>query len=136
MAPGVVFRWCAVVCPWVLCCAVLLRVVPPGIVWFRFAPFGAVVWCVVSWGAVCRPGVLCLPALCFVVSRHAVCVLLWCVAAWCCSALCFVPCASRDVVLCVSCPLPPVRCCCGALLFLGALVPCAVPLKRYPEPHG
>ena len=127
VAPGVVFRWCAVVCPWVPCCAVLLRVVPPGVVWFRCALFGAVVWCVVSWGAVRRPWVLCLPAPCFVVSRRAVCVLLWCFAAWCCSPLCFVPCASRGVVLCVPCPLPPVRCCCGALLSLGALLPCAVP---------
>ena len=126
-APGVVFWWCPVVCPWVPCCVVLLRVVPPGVVWFRFALFGAVVWCVVSWGAVRPPGVLCLPALCFVVSRRAMCVLLWSVAAWCCSPLCFVPCASQGVLLCVPCPLLPVRCCCGALLSLGPLLPCAVP---------
>ena len=48
VTPGVVFRWCAVVCPSVPCCAVLLPVVPPGIVWFRFALFSAVVWCVLS----------------------------------------------------------------------------------------
>ena len=87
------------------------------------------VWCcrVVCPVAVRRPGVLCLPVLCFVVSRRAVCVLLWCIVAWCCSPMCFVPCASRGVVLCVPCPLLPVRCCCGALLSLGALLPCAVP---------
>ena len=93
VAPGVVSRWRAVVCPWALCCAVLLRVVPPGVallctVSFCFAPFGAAARHVVSWGAVCRLGV---------------CVLLWCVAAWCCSPLCFVPCAPWGVVLCVSC---------------------------------
>ena len=59
VAPGVVSRWRAVVCPWVLCCGVLLRVVPPGVallwaVLFRFAPFGAAARCVVSWGAVRR----------------------------------------------------------------------------------
>ena len=132
VAPGVVSRWRAVVCPWVLCCAVLLRVVPPGVallctVLFRFAPFRAAARCVVSLGAVRRPGVLCLLALCFVLSPRAVCVLLWCVAASCCSPLCFVPCAPWGVVLCVPCPLLPVQCCCGALLSLGALLPCAVP---------
>ena len=119
VAPGVVSRWRAVVCPWVLCCAVLLRVVPGGVallcaVLFRFAPFGAAARCVVSWGAVLRLGVLCLLAPCFVLSPRAVCVLLWCVAAWCCSPLCFVPCAPWGVVLCVSCRLRPVRCCCVA----------------------
>ena len=44
------------VCPWVLCCAVLLRVVPPGVallcaVLFLFALFGAAARRVVSWGA-------------------------------------------------------------------------------------
>ena len=117
VAPGVVSRWRAVVCPWVLCCAVLLRVVPPGLallcaVLFRFAPFGASARCVVSWGAVRRLGVMCLLAPCFVLSPRAVCVLLWCVAAWCCSLLCFVPCAPWGVVLCVSCRLRPVRFCC------------------------
>ena len=116
VAPGVVFRWCAVVCPWVPCCAVLLRVVPPGVallcaVLFCFAPFGAAVRPVVSWGAGCRPGVLCLLVPCFVLSPRAVCVLLWCVPAWCCSPLCFVLCAPWGVVLCASCRLRPVRCC-------------------------
>ena len=119
VAPGVVSRWRAVVCPRVLCCAVLLRVVLPGVallcaVLFRFAPFGAAARCVVSWGAVLRLGVLCLLAPCFVLSPRAVFVLLWCVAAWCCSPLCFVPCAPWGVVLCVSCRLRPVRCCCVA----------------------
>ena len=119
VAPGVVFRWCAVVCPWVLGCAVLLRVVPPGVallcaVLFRFAPFGAAARCVVSWGAVRRPRVLCLLAPCFVFPPRAVCVSRWCGAAWCCSPLCFVPCAPWGVLLCVSCGLRPVRCCCVA----------------------
>ena len=57
VASGVAFRWCAVVCPWVLCCAVLLRVVLPGVVLrcavlFCLALFDAVARCVVSWGAV------------------------------------------------------------------------------------
>ena len=132
VAPGVVF-WCsAVVCPWVLCCAVLLHVVPPDVVFlcavlFCFALFGAVARCVVPSGAVRRPGVLCLPALCFVLSPRAVCLLPWCVAVCSCSPLCFVLCASWGVMLCVPCPLRPVRCCCAALLSLGALLPCAVP---------
>ena len=114
VAPGVVSRWRAVVCPRVLCCAFMLRVVPPGVallcaVLFRFATFGAAARCVVSWGAVLR-----LLAPCFVLSPRAVCVLLWCVAAWRCSPLCFVPCAPWGVVLCVSCCLRPVRCCCVA----------------------
>ena len=116
VAPGVVSRWRAVVCPWVLCCAVLLRVPPPGValfcaVLFRCAPFGAAARCVVSWGAVRCLGVLCLLAPCFVLSPRAMCVLLWCVAAWCCSPLYSVPCAPWGVVLCVSCRLRPVRCC-------------------------
>ena len=119
VAPGVVFRWCAVVCPWVLCCAVLLCAVPPGVaslctVLFRFAPFGAAARCVVSWGAVRRPRVLSLLAPCFVLSFRAVCVSGWCGAAWCCSPLCFLPCAPCGVVLCVSCRLRPERCCCVA----------------------
>ena len=65
VAPGVVSRCCAVVCPWVLCCAVLLRGVPPGVallcaVLFRFALFGAAARRVVSWGAVRCLGVPCL----------------------------------------------------------------------------
>ena len=115
------------VCPWVLCCAVLLRVVPPGVallcaVLFCFASFGAAARCVVSWGAVRRPAVLCPLAPCFVSSPRAVCVLLWCVTAWCCSPLCFVPCAPWGVVLCASCRLRPVRFCCVAR---SSSVPCS-----------
>ena len=117
VAPGVVFRWCAGVCPWVLCCAVWLRVVLPGVVLlcavlFCFALFGAVARCV-------GPGALSLVL--------GPCAFRRCVAAWCCSPLGFVPCASWGVVQCVPCPLRPVRCCCAALLPLGALPPCAVP---------
>ena len=77
VAPGVVSRWHAVVCPWVLCCAVLLRIVLPGVallcaVLFRFAPFGAAARCVVSWAlsdvlgscAFWRRVLSCPPALC------------------------------------------------------------------------
>ena len=113
--------WCPVPLCSVLwrCAAVLLRVVPLGVallctVLFRFAPFGAAARRAVSWGAVLCLGVLCLLAPCFVLSPRAACVLLWCVAAWCCSPLCFVPCAPSGVVLCVSCRLRPVRCCCVA----------------------
>ena len=122
--------WCRVS---VVCCGVslgaLLRRVAARCAARRCVVSFCSVWCcrVVCLVAVRRSGVLCLPALCFVVSRRAVCVLLWCVAAWCCSPLYFVPCASRGVVLCVPCPLLPVWCCCGALLSLGALLPCAVP---------
>ena len=127
VATGVVSRWRAVVCPWMLCCAVLLRVLPPGVallcaVLFRVAPFGAAARWVVSWGAVRRLGVVCLLAPYFVLSPRAVCVLLWCVAAWCCLPLCFVPCAPWGVVLCVSCRLCPVWCCCVAR---SPSVPCS-----------
>ena len=78
VASGVVFRWCAAVCPWVLCCAVLLRVVPPGVallcaVLFCFALFGAVAQGLVPWVAVRRPGVLCLPD-CILSCLPALCV--------------------------------------------------------------
>ena len=123
VAPGVVSRWRAVVCPWVLCCALcrLACVALLCAVLFRFAPFDAAARCVVSWGAVLRLSVLCFLAPCFVLSPRAVCVLLWCVAAWCCSPLCFVPCAPWGVVLCVFCRLCPVRCRCVAC---SPSVPC------------
>ena len=89
-------------------------------VWCCCALCRVLVRCPSSWGPV--PS-----ALCFVLSRRAVCVFLWSVPAWCCLPLCLVPCASWGVVLCVPCPLCPVRCCCAALLGLGALLPCAVP---------
>ena len=128
MGPG--GSWCRVS---VVCCGVslgaLLRRVAARCAARRCVVSFCSVWCcrVLCPVAVRRSGVLCLPALCFVVSCRAVCVLLWCVAEWCCSPLYFVPCASRGVVLCVPCPLLPVWCCCGALLSLGALLPCAVP---------
>ena len=126
VAPGVVSRWRAVVCPWVLCCAVLLRVLPPGVallctVLFRFAPFGAAARCVVSWGCPSSWGPVPSGAVFCPVTR-AVCNLLWRVAASCCSPLCFVPCAPWGVVLCVSCRLSPVRCCCVAR---SPSVPCS-----------
>ena len=110
-------------------CAARRCVVVRSVVLFCFALFGAVARFVVPWGAVLCPGVPCLPALCFVLSPRAVCVLPGCFAACCCSPLCFVLSASWGVVLCVPCPLRPVRCCCAALLTLGALLPCAVPLS-------
>ena len=123
VVPGVVFRWCAVVCPWVPCCGLFLRVVPPGIVWFHFALFGAVVSSVLSLSVVLSP---CAFQRCVLSCFVALCV-------FCCGvslrgvvrrcALCRV----RPGVLCVLCPLLSVRCCCGALLSLGALLPCAVP---------
>ena len=100
---------CCALCCCALCCLVLLRLV-------------LAARCVVPWGAVRRLGVLCVLAPCFVLSPRAVCVLLWCVAAWCCSPLCFVPCAPWGVVLCVSCRLRPVRCCCVAR---SPSVPCS-----------
>ena len=129
--------WCRVS---VVCCGVFLGAVLPRVAACRAAWHCVVVRCVVSFSsalccrALCRVLGRCpsscgpVPsALCFVLSRRAVCVLLWCVAAWCCSQLCFVPCASWGVVLCVPYPLRPVRCCCASLLSLGALPPCAVP---------
>ena len=128
VAPGVVSRWRAVVCPWVPCCDVLLRVLPPGVallcaVLFRFAPFGASARCVVSWGAVRRLGVLCLLAPCFVLS----CV---CFAVVCRRVVLFA------VVLCAACALgcrvvrflssPPCAVLLCVPLSLGALLPCAV----------
>ena len=130
--PGVVSRWRAVVCPWVLCCAVLLRVVRPGVallcaVLFYFALFGAAARCVVSWGAVCRLGVLCLLAPCFrpfptrcvcfaVVCRCVVlfAVVLCAVCALGCRVVCFLSSPPCAVLLC-------------GPLSLGALLPCAVP---------
>ena len=122
--PGVLFRCCAVVCPWVrcyvscrlalrccvLCCFVFLCSVLSRAVSSRGA-LSFVLWACV-FGAV-----FCL------VSPRCVCFAVVC----CCLLLCFVPCASWGVVLCVPCPLRPVRCCFASLLSLGALLPCAVP---------
>ena len=125
VAPGVVSWWRAVVCPWVLCCAVLLRVVPPGVallcaVLFRFALFGAAARCVVFCGAVPRLGVLCLLAPCFVLSL-ALCV-------FCCGV------SLRGVVRrCALCRVRPGVSCC-AFLVVSALCGVAVwpALPRYP----
>ena len=128
VAPGVVFRWCAVFCPWVLRCVVLLRVVPPGVVLLcavllRFALFGAVARCVVSWGAIRRPGVLCLPALRFCLFSPR-CV---CSAVVCCCVVLFA------VVLCDVCVLG-----CPAVLSLSfppcAVLLCGPALPWYPAP--
>ena len=110
---------CCTLCRLALCCCALF--------FFCFALFRAVGRWVVSWGAVRCAGVMCLPALYFVLSSRAVCVLLCCVAAWCDSPLRFVPCASWGVVVCVPCPLRPLRYCCEALLSLDDLLRCAVP---------
>ena len=130
VAPGVVSRWRAVVCPWVLCCAVLLRVVPPGVallcaVLFRCALFGAAARCVLgrcplSWGPVPSGAVFCLVTprcVCFaVVCRRVV---LFAVV------LCAVCALGRRVVRFLSSPLCAVLLC--GPLSLCALLPCAVP---------
>ena len=84
-----------------LCCFVLLRLVLPRAVLCPGA-LSAVLGSCAFW----RRVLSCTPALCVF--------LLWCVAAWCCSPLCFVLSAPWGVVLCVSCRLRPVRCCCVA----------------------
>ena len=128
MGPGAVSRWCAVVCPWVLCCPVLLCVVPPGVVvlWavlFPFALLGDVARCVVSWGAVRRPVVLCLRRC--VLSCPPRCV---CFAVVCCCLVLF------PAVLCAVCVVgcravhslssPP----CAVLLCVPAPPWCPAPL--------
>ena len=96
---------CCVLCCSVLLCLVLSRVVS------CLGALSVVLWACV-FGAV-----FCL------VSPRCVCFAVVC----CCLLLCFVPWASWGVVLCVPCPLRPVRRCCASLLSLGALLPCAVP---------
>ena len=131
VAPGVVSRWRAVVCPWVLCCAVLLRVVPPGVallcaVLFRFAPFGAAARCVVSCGAVCRPVSCVFSAVFCLVSPRRVC---FAVVRRCMVLFAAVLCAVCALGCCVVCFLSSPPCAvllCGPLS-LGALLPCAVP---------
>ena len=120
VAPGVVFRWCGVVCPWMPCCAVLLRVVPPGIVWFRFALFGAFVVCVLLLSVVLGS---CAFQGCVLSCLAALCV-------FCCGVL------LRGVVrLCALCRVRPgVSCCafpvlsslCGVAVGpCSSLVPCS-----------
>ena len=116
--------WCVTGCCAAPCCCAVQQ---PGValwsaVLIRFALFGVAAHCVVSWGAVRRPGVLRLLAPSLVLSPRALCVLLWRVAAWCCSPLCFVPFVPWGVLLCVFCRLCPVRCCCVARL---PSVPCS-----------
>ena len=115
---------CCAVCPWVRCCAALLRVVPPSVVlscavllccaglvplrcplWLRRA-----LWrCPSPWGPVLCGAVLCgVPPCCMLC---AACVLSWRGGACCCLPLCFVLCVSRGAVLCVPCLLRSVRCC-------------------------
>ena len=108
--PGVVFRWGPVVCPWVLCGAVLLRVVLSGVVFlcavvFSFALFGAVARCVMSWGPVPSGAVFCL------VFPHSVCFSVVC---------CYV--VLLAAVLCAVCVLG-----CCVVRSLSSL-PCAVSL--------
>ena len=114
-----------------------------------FLSFAAATCCAVLSSPVRRPGVLCFPALCFVLFPRAVCSLLRvfcrgvlvrvvvCSCALCCVC---VLCVSWGVVLCIPCPLCSVRCCavlcwcvCVVLfvwswLFLapGAVVRCCV----------
>ena len=140
---------CCAVCPWVRCCAVLLRVVSPGV-----ALSCAVLCCCarlvplldapcplalpVAWGPV-----LCGAVFCGAPPRCVLCalfVLSWRGGACFCSPLCFVLCVSRGAVLCVLCPLRSVRCCaslrwcsrvvlfvwCVLLLAPGAVVRCCV----------
>ena len=127
VAPVVVSRWRAVVCPWVRCCAVLLRAVLLCAVLFRFAPFGAAARCVValgrcplSWGPVPSGAVFsCVPprCVCFAVACRRVVLLA--------VALCAV-CALGCRVVCFLSSPPCALLLCGPLS-LGALLPCAVP---------
>ena len=140
---------CCAICPWVRCCAALLRVMPPGVVLLCAVLFCCAIWCHcllcrVLWRCPSPWGpVLCSAVFCGVPSRCvlcAVCVLSWGAAARCCSPLCCVLCVSWGVALCVPCPLRSVRCCvplsrcacvvlfvsCVLLLAPGAVVRCCV----------
>ena len=109
---------CCAVCPWVRCCAALLRVVPPGVALLcavlfccaRLVPLllSRALWrCLSPWGpALCRAALCGVPPRCVLC---AVCVLSWRVDACCCSLLCFVLCVSWGVLLCVPCALRSVR---------------------------
>ena len=126
VAPGVVSWWRAVACPWVLCCAVLLRVVPPGVallcaVLFRFAPFGAA-------------AVLCPGALSVILGSCA----FWRLLLSCPPALCVFCCgvSLRGVVRrCALCRVRPGGSCC-AFPVISALCGVAVwpALPRCPAP--
>ena len=91
---------CCAVCPWVRCCAGLLRVVPLGVALWR---------CLLPRGAVLGAAVYCgIPPRCVFC---AVRVLSWCIGVCCCSQLYFVLCVSWGVVQCIPCPLRSARCC-------------------------
>ena len=96
---------CSALCFFVLLCLVLSRAVS------CLGALSVVLWSCVLGAVFCLVSPRCR---CFAV----VCCLLM---------LLFVPSASWDVLLCVPCPLRPVRCCCASLLSLGTLLPCAVP---------
>ena len=137
------------VCPWVLCCPLLLRVVPPGVVLlcavlFRFALLIAVARCVVSWGAVRRPVVLCLrrcvlsclAVLCVfrrgvllpgAVRHCALCRVrpgVFCCAFPVLSALCGVAVRPCSPLVPCSPVLCPVVLCCRVVLWCPVLLPC------------
>ena len=141
---------CCAVCPWVRCCAALLRVVSPGVVLSCavLRSFGAAACCAVPSGAARRPGALCSAALCFALFPRAVCSVLCvfcrgavvravvrrsalccvCLGVLCCafpvlSALCgaVLRCAGA-FALCCSCG----ACCCWRLVLWCAAVCCAV----------
>ena len=129
--PGVVSRWRAVACPWVLCCAVLLRIAPPGVACCALC-------CFVLLRLVLPRAVLCPGALSVVLGSCAC----WRRVLSCPPALCLFCCvvSPRGVVRrCALCRVRPgVSCCafpvvsalCGVAVWpalLGALLPCAVP---------
>ena len=107
MWPAISFRSvlpCAVLCPWVLCCAASLRAVLPALVLlcamlFCLALFGAAACCVVALGVVRRPADLCLAALCFVVFLCAVapCYVCFALVSWCVLLFTAVLCAVCDL---------------------------------------
>ena len=98
-----------------LCCAVVCCL---GV----FRSFGAAACCFVPLGAVCRPGVLRFPSLCFVVFPRAVCSVL-CV--FCCGVV--VRAVVRCCVLCCGCP--GLSCCAFPVLpaLCRAVLRCATP---------
>ena len=81
------------------CCAVVFWVAFSGPVWCRCLLCRALGPCPSPWGVVPSGTVFCRASLCFVLC--VVRVLPRCVGACCCSPLCFVPCVSWGVVLCV-----------------------------------
>ena len=153
MAPGNVFRWC---CP---CLAAWLAAMWFGVVCLG-GPLPCVVFCgavlscagvlccsavclrcylcmlffpcsIVSSGAVGRPGVVCLPALCFVVFLRAVCSVLcmFCRGDLVCAAVCCCPlCCMCPWVLC--CAFPVLSALCSAALRCPGALRCAVRQRK------